>query len=174
MQQDRVITGTILVTFCVLFVFLFIVTPGFISQKISDTKSTPAIPTSPAPTVSASADPVKRTGLPPLSYHAEVDPVPDILYGQAGNLTVRGTTNVPAGEILQVEFIAYSMHPTPMEYNPDLQFRTTTEVMKGEGRTNTWSLEISAHDFMKPDTFQILVVNRSGYSIGGRTMNVTP
>jgi hypothetical protein len=45
--------------------------------------------------------------------------------------------------------------------------------MKGEGRTNTWSLEILAQDFMKPDTFQILVVNRSEYSIGGRSMNVT-
>jgi hypothetical protein len=174
MQPDRAITGTILVAVCVLFVFLFVAMPGFTSQKISVTKSAPAIPTFPAPTFSASADHDEKTGPPPLYYHAEVDPVPDIRYGQAGNLTVRGTTNVPAGEILRVEFIAYSMHPTPMEYNPDLQFHATTEVMKGEGRTNTWSLEILAQDFMKPDTFQILVVNRSGYSIGGRSMNVTP
>jgi hypothetical protein len=173
MQPDRVITGTILVAACVLFVFLFVATPGFTSQKISDTKSTPAIPTSPAvPSVSASADRDERTGPPSLYYHAEVDPVPDIRYGQAGNLTIHGTTNVPAGEILRVEFIAQTEHPSPMEYYPDLQFHATTEVTKGEDSVNTWSLEVPSQNFMKPDIFQILVVNQSGYSIGGRLMNV--
>jgi len=173
MQPDRVMTGTILIAIGILFAFLFVSSPVFPPQKISEGKSTPAIPSSPVPTVSAPSGRDEKTP-PRIYYWTEVDTVPDIRYGQAGNLTIRGTTNVPAGEILQVEFIADTEHPSPMEYYPDLQFQTTTEVTKGEGGVNTWSLQIPSQNFMKPDTFQILVVNQSGYSIGGRSMNVTP
>ena len=172
MQNNRVIAGAISIIACILLAIFLVSFPGVPAAKGGENEISATIP---APPVPEAATPVVRDKkFPPrLSSWTEVDPVPDIRYGQAGNLTIRGTTNVPAGEVLEVEFIAYSEHPSPMEYYPDLQFYTTTEVMKGEGGINTWSLEIPSQNFMKPDTFQILVVNQSGYSIGGRDMNVT-
>jgi hypothetical protein len=172
MQNDRVIAGTIIIIACILLAIFLVSYPGVTGAKAGENEISVTIPSSPAP--EAGIPVVRGEKSPPRIYYwTEVDPVPDIRYGQAGNLTICGTTNVPAGEILQVEFIAQTEHPSPMEYYPDLQFQTTTEVTKGEGVINTWSLNIPAQNFMKPDTFQILVVNQSGYSIGGRSMNVT-
>lgn len=172
MQNDRVITGTISIIACIFLAIFFGSFPGVPAPKAGENETSVTIPASPAP---EAAGPVVRDERSPprIYYWTEVDPVPDVRYGQAGNITIRGTTNVPAGEILQVGFIAHSMHPSPMEYYPDLQFFTTTEVTMGKGGVNTWSLQIPSQNFMKPDTFQILVVNQSGYSIGGRSMNVT-
>ena len=173
MQIDRVTATTILIIACILLAIFLVSFPGVPPAKAGENEISATIPVSPVP---EAATPVVRDEKSPprIYYWTEVDPVPDIRYGSAGNLTIRGTTNVPAGEILEVEFIAHTGHPSPMEYYPDLQFRTTTEVTKGEGGINTWSLQIPSQNFMKPDTFQILVVNQSGYSIGGRSMNVTP
>ena len=105
---------------------------------------------------------------------AEVDPVPDIRSGRAGNVTVNGTTNAPAGISLRIDFIAHSMHPSPMEYDPDLWFGKTVPVTKGDGGVNTWSAEICPQDFKKPDEWQILVTDtRSSVSIGSGIVNVT-
>jgi len=173
MQNDRVIAGTIIIIACILLAIFLVSFPKVPSAKGGENEISATIPASPAPEAGI---PVARDEKSPprISSWTEVDPVPDIRYGQAGNITIRGTTNMLAKEILEVVFIAHSMHPSPMEYYPDLQFQAATEVMKGEGGVNTWSLEIPSQNFMKPDTFQILVVNQSGYSIGGRSMNVTP
>jgi hypothetical protein len=172
MQNDRVITGTISIIACIFLAMFLGSFPGVTAPKAGENEISTTIPASPV--LEAAGPVVRDEKSPPRRYYwTEVDPVPDVRYGQAGNLTIRGTTNVPAGEILQVGFIAHSMHPSPMEYHPDLQFFTTTEVKKGAGGVNTWSLETPSENFMKPDTFQILVVNQSGYSIGGRSMNVT-
>ena len=172
MHCDRVIAGTICSIAVILLAIFLVSFPWVPAAKAGNNEISAPIPVSP---VAEAATPrVRDEKSPPRIYHwTEVDPVPDVRYGQAGNLTIRGTTNVPAGEILEVEFIAHTQHPSPMEYYPDLQFHATTEVGKGKGGVNAWSLEIPSQNFMKPDIFQILVVNQSGYSIGGRSMNVT-
>jgi hypothetical protein len=171
MQNDRVIAGTIIIIACIILAIFLVSYTGVPGAKTGENEISVTIPASPAPEAGI---PVVRDEKSPLRiyYWTDVDPVPDIRYGQVGNLTIRGTTNVPAGEILQVLFIAQSEHPSPMEYYPDLQFQATTKVTKGKDSVNTWSLEIPSQNFMKPDIFQILVVNQSGYSIGGRSMNV--
>jgi hypothetical protein len=172
MQDDRVITGTIIIIAGILLAIFLVSYPGISAANAGENAISATVPSTPPQ--ESGAPVVRHEGSPPRIYYwTEVDPVPDIRYRSAGNLTIRGTTNVPAGETLRVEFIAHSMHPSPMEYYPDLQFQATAEVKKGEGGINGWSVEIPSQDFMKPDIFQILVVNQSGYSIGGRFVNVT-
>jgi len=172
MQHDRVIAGTISIIACILLALFLVSFPGVPAGKAGDNEISPTIPASPV--VEVATPHLRDEKFPPrISFWTEVDPVPDVRYGQAGNLTIHGTTNVPAGEILVVEFIARSQHPSPMEYHPDLQFHATARVTNGNDGVHEWDLEIPLQNFMIPDTFQILVVNQSGYSIGGRSMNVT-
>ena len=105
---------------------------------------------------------------------AKIDPVPDIPAGRVGNVTVTGTTNAPAGVSLRIDFIARSMHPSPMEYDPGLWFGETVQVRTGDAGINQWSAEVRPQDFRKPDSWQILVTDTgSGVSIGSGMVNVT-
>lgn len=173
MQNDRVITVTMIIIACIMLAIFLESFTGIPAPKAGENEISVHVPVTKAP--EAGAPVVQSEGSQPYHYYwTEVNPVPDIRFGSTGNLTIRGTTNEPAGEILDLEFIAHTMHPSPMEYYPDLQFHTATVVTKGEGGVNVWSVEIPSQNFMKPDIFQILVVNQSYYSIGGTSMNVTP
>lgn len=129
----------------------------------------------PAGIVPAPPPPDYSRGIPgPGDLWAKVDPVPDIPIGRPGTVTVRGTTNVQPGQPLRIDFIAYSMHPSPMEYHPDLWFSRTVTVVNGSGEAGTWSAEVRPGDFTKPDRWQILVTDvQGGWSIGGGSVNVT-
>jgi hypothetical protein len=176
MQDDHPAAGAIIILAFITLTVIIASYPGVLPEKAGENGISPAVPATPATWAPAAGTPVVRheASPPHNSYWTELDPVPDIRYGSTGNLTVCGTTNVPAGEILRVEFIAHSLHPSPMEYYPDLSFHASTNVRKGEPGVSRWSLEVPLQNFMNPDTFQILVVNQSGYSIGGSSVNVTP
>jgi hypothetical protein len=172
-QNDRVITGTLLIAAGIILAIFLVSSLRVPGPETGENGIAVTVPATPAPEAGITAIPFER--FPPRGYYwTMIDPVPDIRFGSAGNVTIRGRTNVPAGEILRVECIAHSMHPSPMEYYPDLQFSATADVVNGEGGINGWSVEIPRGNFMKPDIFQILVVNQSGYSIGGSSVNVTP
>lgn len=108
------------------------------------------------------------------NFHAALDPVSEIHLSQPGTVLINGTTDAPAGTILRIDFIAVSMHPSPMEYHPDLWFSTNASVMQGTGSDGTWSVEIHPQEFRKPDRWQVLINEAaSGRSIGSGYLNVT-
>jgi hypothetical protein len=125
-------------------------------------------------TYSSTETPAAQGTMSHGNYWAEIDPVPDIRLVQAENVTILGTTNLPPGENITIDFFASSMHPSPEVYYPDLHFIAFAEVKLGAGGTNTWSLTIQPQRFPKPDTYQILVSDQGGYSIGSRTVVVNP
>jgi len=155
---------------------LLLLSPQLFPAPVSGGGGVAAAPAAPAVTVTALIAPAPGSEGPagPGNFWAKIDPVADIHLSRPGNITVRGTTNVQPGELLRIDFIAYSMHPSPMEYNPDLWFSETVTVVDGGGGNGTWSAEIRPEDFRKPDQWQVLVTDvRSGWSIGGGSVNVT-
>lgn len=159
---------------------LFLLTPGmFPAQDTGDRgdAAAPVGPTlSPAVTVPGPRAPETGSAAPagPGDLRAEIDPMADICPGRPGNITVRGTTNLQPGEPLRIDFIAESMHPSPMEYRPDLWFARTATVTNGTGGTGTWSAEAGPGDFRTTGRWQVLVTDlRTGRSIGSGSVNVT-
>jgi len=159
---------------------LLLLSPQLFPAQDSGDDGNAAVPASPMPspvmTVTVPAAPESSTGGPAGfgNLWAKIDPVPDVQISRPGNITIRGTTNVQPGELLRIDFIAYSMHPSPMEYHPELWFSYDVNVTSGDGGANTWSAEIRPGDFRKPDRWQILINDvPCGCSIGGGSVNVT-
>jgi len=124
---------------------------------------------------SGTATPTIPTQLNERRFWTEIEPIPDVEFGRDANITVNGTTNLPSGENISVEFFARSMHPSPMVYYPELHFITVTEVRGGDKGINTWSVTIPTQRFEKPDQYSVMVVDQRGYSItGDQTIMVTP
>lgn len=178
MQIDRVTVAAAAAAAIIL--GLLLLSPHFFLAQGSVNEGKAAVPARPSPppdvTISVPVTPESIGDGParPGNLWAKVDPVADIHISQAGNITVRGTTNVQPGELLRIDFIAYSLHPSPMEYSPDLWFSYNVNVMNGDGKHNTWSAEVRPEDFRKPDRWQILISDvQSGWSIGGGSVNVT-
>mgnify|MGYP001043017555 CR=1 FL=1 len=178
MQINRVIVSAGIAA--AIIIGLILLSPQIVPAHGSGHQEKAAVPAGPSPLpVVTIPDPItpemSRAGpAGPGNFWAKIDPVADISIGRPGNITVRGITNVQPGELLRIDFIVYSMHPLPMEYNPDLWFGDTVNVMKGDGGVNAWSAEIRPEEFKKPDQWQILVTHvQSGWSIGGGSVNVT-
>ena len=172
MQIDRVMAGSAIIAACIFAFFLYNSGSGIPGLMMSEQGKAVTIPPSATPAV-IQETPTTQDTVSHGEYWAEIDPVPDIRLVQAENVTIHGTTNLPPGENITIDFFASSMHPSPEVYYPDLHFIAFAEVRPGAGETNTWSLTIQPQRFPKPDTYQILVSDQNG-SIGTQSAVVTP
>lgn len=189
MQIDRVTRGAIFIAAIIL--GLVLISPQIFPVPGPGTGNAGAVPagpalspvatamvTTPAATGTFAATPATETGrvMPAGSpkYHAELNPAPEISLSRPGNVTISGTTDAPAGTLLWIDFIAVSMHPSPMEYNPELWFGADATVTEQERDEGSWSVEVRPQDFRKPDRWQVIINDKqSGRTIGSGYINVT-
>lgn len=103
---------------------------------------------------------------------ALVKPVGDHYVGD--KFTISGTTNLAAGDQLQVDVYSSSFSPTTKNQNGEYSGASgVVPVVSGASGRNTWSFDVDATDF-RPDEYIVKVAGITVEASGSTTFNILP